>query len=283
LKPDALADATSKPRSRSESILEGLFAQGVILCEAEGDRIVYESTYRTLKDRKLDIRFIPSEGTGGFADPIRLYMALGVPSAVIADLDFLRKEGELRKVLTAMGVDAARIRSISTESREAIKHVMAAAGCPTVAEVQGDLQSLVNSTIENGQEDVLRGKLIELADRMYRLRDLQQKGIDAIPENWGVKERSIRLRERVTSIVDSLKSHGIFAVPVGELESWMPVIMNGISRDDKSTWAMNAAEKIEELGEQKGADIWEFVRTVAQFLSDQFGLEPQIPAGIATD
>ena len=68
LSPELLDQATSKPRSRSEAILEGLLSHGVVLCEAEGDRMVYESTYRTFKDRRLDIRFIPSEGTGGFAE-----------------------------------------------------------------------------------------------------------------------------------------------------------------------------------------------------------------------
>jgi hypothetical protein len=73
LSPELLEDATSKPRSRSEVILEGLLSNAVILCEAEGDRIVYASTFRTLKDRRLDIRFIPSEGTGGLVDPLRAY------------------------------------------------------------------------------------------------------------------------------------------------------------------------------------------------------------------
>ena len=98
LAPAVLSEALSKPRSRSEALLDGLLSDAVVLCEGEGDRIVYESTYRTLSDRGIDIRFLPCDGTGGLADSFRLYAPLAVPAAVIADLDFLVKHGELKKV-----------------------------------------------------------------------------------------------------------------------------------------------------------------------------------------
>jgi hypothetical protein len=119
LSAQVLQQATSKPRSRSEAILEGLLSHGVVLCEAEGDRIVYESAYRCLRDRRLDIRFVASEGTGGFADPLRLYTALKVPSTVIADLDFLAKDGELKKVLAELGTPEGQIQDLCRRAREA--------------------------------------------------------------------------------------------------------------------------------------------------------------------
>ncbi len=112
LTPDLLEEATSKPRSRSEAILEGLLSHAVVMCEAEGDRIVYESVYRSFRERRIDVRFVPSEGTGGFADPIRLYKALEVPTAVIADMDFLAKDGELKKVLNELGVSPEAVAEI---------------------------------------------------------------------------------------------------------------------------------------------------------------------------
>lgn len=271
LKPDALNEATSKPRSRSEAILEGLFAQGVILCEAEGDRIVYESTYRTLQNRKLDIRFIPSEGTGGFADPLRLYTALGVPSAVIGDLDFLGKETELRNVLTAFGTERTKVDELCSDARISMQRIRAAAGRLDANAILDELKSMCGVPIDpnKGGTEALRGKLKKLVDKMYQLDQLKEVGVAAIPEEWstGPTNTKIPLRQEVNTLLAKLAAHGLFLVPVGELESWLPVLMNGIGRGDKSRWAMNAAEKIEDVGARSG-DVWAFVSTVFQFLSD---------------
>ena len=44
--------------------------------------------------------------------------------------------------------------------------------------------------------------------------------------------------------------------------------MKGQSREDKSNWAMLAAEKIENVGE-RDEDVWRFVRSVYDFLQEE--------------
>ena len=46
--------------------------------------------------------------------------------------------------------------------------------------------------------------------------------------------------------------------------------MKGQSREDKSKWAMLAAEKIEDVGE-RNEDVWLFIHTVYDFLQKQLG------------
>ena len=261
LSAELLQQATSKPRSRSEAILEGLLSDGVVLCEAEGDRIVYESTYRTLKDRRLDIRFVASEGTGGFAEPLRLYKALKVPSAVVADLDFLVKAGELRKVLTQLGTPDSQVPELCQSAQEAISSIRCCVSNVDPIAVQDELSSLGQSPIDPAKdEDVkLRGKLLDIAARLDKLTPLKQQGLDAIPDS---------IRESVRSLLAELQEHGLFLVPVGELESWLPIVMKGQSREDKSKWAMLAAEKIEHAGELD-EDIWRFIRKVYDFLQNK--------------
>lgn len=270
LTPDLLEQATSKPRSRSEAIFEGLLSHAVVLCEAEGDRIVYESTYRTFKDRRLDIRFIPSEGTGGFADPLRLNRALQVPTAVVADLDFLAKEGELKKVLTELGASDSQTNEFCTRARQAIRRIRASVCHIDPQAVQEKLNTLAQTPIKltENEDSKLRGELQRLLTLLSRLGDLQQRGLEAIPENYDNGNTTTSLRSDVKGVVSDLEAMGLFLVPVGELESWLPKLMKGLSRENKSSWAMLAAEKIEDVGERNN-DVWLFVRTVYDFLDER--------------
>jgi len=270
LAPEFLEESTSKPRSRSESILEGLLSHAVVLCEAEGDRLVYESTYRTFADRQLDIRFVPSEGTGGFADPLRLYRALEVPRAVIADIDFLVKDGELKSVLKELGVSDSEVKSLCERARDAISQIKLCTSQIDTEEIQNEFKSLAQDPInlDNNDDIKLRGKLQNIRARLNRLHDLQQRGIEAIPETINTKDATLSLKSDVINLLSELGGHGLFLVPLGELESWLPIFMKGPSREDKSKWAMLAAEKIEEIGERKD-DIWQFMQNVYNFLQKQ--------------
>lgn len=270
LSPELLEQTISKPRSRSEAILEGFLSHAVVLCEAEGDRIVYESTYRTLKDRRLDIRFTASEGTGGFADPLRLYRALQVPAAVIADIDFLAKDSELRKVLTELGTIENEVNDLCKCARETVKLIRASISHIDPIAIQSDLKSISQNPIDlsKNEDDKLRSTLNQISDRLYRLHDFQERGVDAIPPEVVQGNPPTPLRMEVRNLISRLQKLGLFLVPVGELESWLGVLMKGHSREDKSKWAMLAAEKVEDIGERND-DVWLFIRTVSDFFQKQ--------------
>ena len=216
LSAEHLERATSKPRSRSEAVLEGLLSHGVVLCEAEGDRMVYESTYRTLRDRRLDIRFVASEGTGGFADPLRLYRALEVPSAVVADIDFLAKAGELKRVLTELGTPEGQVANLCERARQAISSIRSCVSNVDTIAIQGELKSLAQTPIDRAKDEdsILRGKLLDIAARLYRLQKLQQQGLEAIPQHYCESTTTISLRNNVETLVAELREHGLFLVPV---------------------------------------------------------------------
>jgi hypothetical protein len=270
LTSDLLDQAISKPRSRSEAILEGLLSQAIVMCEAEGDRTVYESVYRTFNDRSLDIRFIPSEGTGGFADPLRLYRILQVPAAVVADLDFLTKEGELKKVLRELEASEDDVNGLCSRAREIVRAIKSCVSHIDPNAIQEKLNALAQTPIDlNRDDDVkLRRELLKAADDLSRLRELQQRGLEAIPEEYDDGKTKTLLRSKVRQMLSEIEELGLFLVPVGELESWLPILMKGSSREDKSRWAMLAAEKVEDAGERDD-DVWLFIRTVYGYLDQR--------------
>lgn len=266
LSSKSLVDATSKPRSRSESILEGLFSHAVVLCEAEGDRIVYESAYRTMELNKLDIKFIPSEGTGGVHEPLNLYHALNVPSVVIADIDFVAKNGELKKVLKGLKVSDEEIKDLSKQANKIIQAYSQNVQKVDHQSIKDSLESVSSEITESTDlSGKIRGKIMSIAKQTYKLNELKSSGIAGIPDDVMNLDGSQKLNIEFSEFLETLKKFGLFVIPVGELESWLPVLMNGQSKEDKAKWAILAAEKIEHIG-FKDDDVWAFIKGITDYL-----------------
>lgn len=255
---DLLIKATRKPFSRSEIILDGLFADGVVLCESDGDRVVYESTLNTLIPPLPDIRFTPVGGIGGFAEPVRLYRSLEVPVAIAADLDFLFKN-ELREVLLELGATADVIEALSERISKILQEIrkLQPELSPDIA--AKELKELIGDprTWDMQKEAELRSKLNRLSGRLNRLALVKLKGIEGLPEP---------LSGELKSLLEDIQRYGLFLVPRGELESWVPGLMEGTSKENKSRWATEAARKVE-VNEQGDDDVWEFVGSITAFLN----------------
>ncbi|TXT16467.1 MAG: hypothetical protein FD138_4754, partial [Planctomycetota bacterium] len=98
-----LAEALSRPTLRAEAVLDGIFAQAVVVVEADGDRLVYQAAWETLHDDfRMDIHFSTVGGAGGIADTCGLYRTLKIPIAVIADLDVIVDCERMSRVLAKL-------------------------------------------------------------------------------------------------------------------------------------------------------------------------------------
>ena len=100
----------SKPQMRSAAAVDGLFSNGVVICEADSDARFYETLVQRFDtsgkvDRAPDLYFVAAGGKGGIATLASAYHRMGTPTAVIADLDLLRNEKELEAVLASVGGD----------------------------------------------------------------------------------------------------------------------------------------------------------------------------------
>ncbi len=99
------------PTARAETILDGLFSDGVVVVESEGDRIVYEAAWDAIAPKfRCVIHFVPVGGTGGIAQALCFYRALKIPTAAIADLDLLLESKRLRDTLAALLDENAAIQ-----------------------------------------------------------------------------------------------------------------------------------------------------------------------------
>ncbi|MBV9468016.1 MAG: AAA family ATPase, partial [Abitibacteriaceae bacterium] len=104
LNKDDIAKLWSNPLLRSVSAFDGVFHQGVVVCEGDADSRFYEAIGHRLESEQkvstpLDLYFVHGGGKGELATIAEAYQKLKVPIAVIADLDLLRNKAEFKKLL----------------------------------------------------------------------------------------------------------------------------------------------------------------------------------------
>ncbi len=255
---EILADAVAKPTVRAESVLDGIFAQSVVVLEADGDRLVYQTVWETLStELRLDVHFSTVGGTGGIADTCKLYRTLKIPVAVIADLDIITDPTRLRRVLGVMATQDV-VSDLTTRARsimDAIKRLP-----PTIApgEVRERLIKLLGTGVSWDDEGdiALRRELVQMSHQLDRMRQLKRGGLSAFPDSIGTP---------LCQLVTCLKKSGVFLVPVGELEEWLAHAKIQESKENKWAWANAAALYIQSQGASTG-DIWDFVREVGRYL-----------------
>src|SRR5262249_46853770 len=116
--PKHLQQALQKPTVRAETILDGIFAQAVVVLESDTDRTVYQAVWETMiSENHLDIHFAPVGGLGVLADTCGLSRTLNIPSAIVADLDMLTDTSRVRRALNELSNDADGIRAIEKRVR----------------------------------------------------------------------------------------------------------------------------------------------------------------------
>jgi hypothetical protein len=259
--PEILEGALKKPTVRAESVLDGIFAQAVVVLEADGDRTVYQAAWETLgREVRLDIHFTTVGGTGGIADTCTLYSALRIPVAVVADLDILSDTDHLERVLQSLG--ASNASQLSDEARRVIGLVKQLPPTISEADVRTQILEAIPTTLDWAQEHdaTLRTRLQQLARRLDRMRRLKTATSEPLPEY---------IREPLQALIEGLRLNGLFVVPVGELEEWLATRNIRASKQNKWAWANEAASLIRAVGPQSD-DVWAFIGSVGDYLQARF-------------
>jgi len=256
--PEVLAEVLKKPTVRAEAVLDGVFAQAVVVVEADGDRTVYQAVFETLGDEfRLDLHFTAVGGIGGVADVCRLYRTLRIPVAVITDLDVIADPDRVRRIASELadGPEVGAVKQAAARVSSAIKRLP-----PTVSpdDVKGALAAAAALGMDwsRNEDAPLRGVLQTLAQSLDRMGRLKGGGIAGLPQDIATEARAL---------VDQLARLGLFVVPVGELEQWLAAVGVTASKQNKWAWANEAAAKVRQ-GKPQSGDVWDFIRSVAAFL-----------------
>ncbi|HTN94376.1 MAG TPA: AAA family ATPase [Gallionella sp.] len=259
-----LAEAMRKPTVRAETVLDGIFAQAVAIIEADGDRIVYQAAWEVVgQNRNFDIHFTAAGGTGGIADTSQLYKMLGIPVAVIADLDLVTDIEKTRLILRSLCDDSSQVEAILKEARSISDTLQKLPPTISAEDVRDRLQKIIGRDLNwsEGHDRELRSLLSHINMELNGMRGLKQGGVAALPRE---------VSEQLINHLAELQKVGLFLVPVGELEFWLANTPITASKNKKWAWANEASEFIRTNPEQQG-DIWAFMRNIGDYLSAQFG------------
>lgn len=258
IEPDLLATVLQRPSVVTETILDGIFADAVLVVEAESDRVVYQAAFESLTDgEQLDIHFAGVGGVGGIAETCRLYRKLRIPIAVIVDFDVLCNPDRLTAVVKAMA-DVPTAEEVLKRLNNLCSQLNQLGPSITPASLDARFCALVAMGRDWSNEDDLRlrQELTTLAKELDRMRDAKAKGLDGLP---------IDLRGSAVEILGLLRQIGVFVVPVGELEGWLQSHGITVSTKKKWEWAIAAAAKVRELGVAQG-DVWDFASAIVEHL-----------------
>ena len=258
-----LKASIDKPSTKSENILDGLFAEAVTVVESEGDRLVYGTTWDKIAGEfQHDVHFVSVGGLGGIADPCVLYKALKIPVCVAADLDVIREIGTFGQILKSVAPKETA-EQLLNECTNIIDSVKALGPIFDEDSTRKQLSNLLTETFD--WKDVtqltrIRSVLADLSSGLSLTARLKQ-GTDSL------KDSSVY--HDLLTFLNSCRSVGIFLVPVGELEDWVKdLVTGGPSKKKKADWANFAASQIREC-QPRDNDVWDYIRKIAMFHRDE--------------
>lgn len=210
-----ISELWSDSSLRYSNLLSGLFHSGVVVTEADGDARLYGATadhVRAAAGRPTsDFLFTHCGGKHRLPLAIETLRPMGVPVAAIADIDVLRNEALLERIVVALGGSWEEYRADWIQVDAAIKaHPIPA---PKVFEVQEKLTEALGSDpaapLSEAQSRAIR-KLTKVEDGWKSVR--ASGGKSAFPSGHATAT--------LERLIEHLSALGLFVVPVGALEGW---------------------------------------------------------------
>ena len=241
---------SSDPVMNYSSVMSGVFHERVIICEGDSDCMFYSFILdldEVHGEGHPDVVFVHASGKDRMAPLAETLRAMDVPVDVIADIDILRDESGLQKIVTALGGDWPSIQPVAKIVR---------------IEVENSKPGLRINQIIEGVQAVLKQKLPDsepekqlkaCIDALFRSASpwnaVKQSGQSAIPKGQG---------SRMFQDLQSLcKEAGLWIVPVGEMEGFC----RSIGRHGPS-WVQQVIEKRDLATDSDLEEARKFVREI---------------------
>ncbi|WP_372372590.1 ATP-dependent endonuclease [Vreelandella venusta] len=245
---EATQALSSSPILSSQRVLEGIFARGAVVCEADSDRIVYSAVATHVHDNQ-ELLFVHAHNKQTIKDVVALLKQAAIPVAAIVDVDLLNSEADLRQLLRAFDADAENAETILLRNRvaESVEKRSEAEVLTATREAVVELLA----QLDRGEHTLSGAK-----GALSRIRSESSKW--SLVKASGVAALDMAVRPAAEQIIANCKAFGLFLVPKGELEGWMNL---GVR---KNRWVVPALEHI--VGGDCPEDLSNFVSEVAQFV-----------------
>lgn len=252
LEKDQIQELWRDPSFRYSNLLDGLFHPGVVICEADGDATLYAATLdaelQATGASSSDLLFTQCAGKQKMPVAIGALKPMGVPVTAIGDIDTLRDEGLLERIVSSLEGDWSVFRDDWRIVEQAVRQL------PLDAATVGDVRAQIDESLGDDPTARLTEQQSRRVREITKSRDgwsrVRNAGVSAIPNG--------QAREAADRLIESLRSIGLFVVPVGALEGWAPQI------GGHGPKFVDAALQAEIY--RTNTELCEFVTDVARFL-----------------
>jgi ABC-type branched-subunit amino acid transport system ATPase component len=249
--PDATSKLAKSPLLSSQRVLEAIFYKGVVVCEADADRCVYQ----TVSVREFDdqnILFVHAHNKQVIKDVVRLLKEATIPTCTITDIDIINSESDLKKLLEALN-DGDVCDSILEMRKKVAMTIEDVSEDDILKKLEENVADLLEQLKENRHQlSGARGALNRIRKEASKWSNVKRLGITGIPE----KEQ-----ETTEDLIEKAKEYGLFIVPVGELEGWLNL---GIRQKNK--WIVLALEALHQG--KCSSELKDFVKSVLNYLGE---------------
>lgn len=251
LAPDTVTELLSTPLLRYSNIISGLFYDRVVLCESEGDCQFYAAAFDVTRDSAAayeNTLFLHTSGKARLADTARRLRQCGIPTAVIADLDFLNDHGTVKRAVSALGSD---VTPLTADIKALNDHASGLRTFLTLASFRKELATVLTGS----GNDPLTERMTDHINKMIKGSSgwggLKKSGLNALSgEAYAAGER----------LLNATADLGLFLVACGELESWV----RKISSSNKQNWLAEVFNSAEYLS--PSAELQAFCKQIRNFL-----------------
>ena len=229
ISPEITSQLASTPLVSSQPVLQSIFYRGVVVCEGDSDRVIYESVYHK-ESKKRELLFIAAFGKQAIKKIVKPLKDANIPVCAIADIDILNSAEEIKELILAFDEqkDSTELLSLRSKIAKSIEGI-------EEGKILEDMKKEVKiflTEIEGGQYDhqMARSVLDKIREGTSKWKQAKKNGVDGVPEE---------VREDAKRVLEDLKKLGLFIPPVGELESW-------IDAGTTQPWILEAVKKINE-------------------------------------
>jgi ABC-type cobalamin/Fe3+-siderophores transport system ATPase subunit len=247
---DTIRDLYEDPLVKYYGILNGLFYQGTVLCEADSDCTYYRAVLDSIEQLEdgtptsaLSLNFAHCGGKDRLPKAVRALRSANVPVACVVDIDFLREDRVFNALVEACGGDpiglAPRRNDVLSAVRNNARKVRRA-----VAEVE------INQILKAKTTDELSSSELKRISEALKTSSGWSEA-----KLYGRTLFSGQALASFVTLCAELRKLGIFIVEVGELECFH----RDIPANNKAIWLRTVLEQ--KL--QQSSDARTFVTAVA--------------------
>lgn len=207
-------DLWADPLLRYSDLLDGLFHERVMVCEADSDCRFYEAILDAVCvskkiGEKPDLKFTHCGGKHRMPLVVKSLRALDVPVGVIADFDILSEKKPLAELVTLLGGDWGVLEPDWNVVKTAIDNRKPQTNS---AALKAKMQQVLDEVDSETFPDAAKKEIKDILRGTSSWQIAKQTGRAWVPAG--------NASERCDTILKKLGDLGIFVVPVGEVEGF---------------------------------------------------------------